>query len=599
MGPAVPGTTQVADTSRNPFYATERDNQDEDSGHVIGGPGCEFHDGARAGHRGDGRDPQAGDSIGDPAGSPQPAASRGYQEGLKGNSGITTQDCGNDDWRELVNGTCGKLRSLRGAKDKQEDFQHSFPEADVNQNDSQLSFPTANDNLCEAYCDGNQKGSQYSFLRADNNHSEVHHDDNQKDFLRSSPEAVFDHDEVNGDDNPRDFHHSSAEVHDGSFLKADDDQKDSQHSFLKANDNHGEVYGDGDQKNSHVYCDVDQKDSRYSCLRADNNHGKAYYDNNQKDFQRSTLKVVFDGDEAYRDDNPEGFKYSSTEVHDGQDVKHYDSRYDSVSHLELFVTDKLESQDKLEEAPGERPFTRASKPLFIEIYAGKGNLSKAMAQIGYDALSVDRPEWDLDQKNQRQKLLSLIKELKPEAVWIAPECRLWSTMQNLNVRTEEQAEILDEERRKHHKAHLSFAGQVFKEQFDGKRVAGIEHPGSSLAWKTKAFKRLPGHRAVLDQCVYGAKLPDVQGEPQPIKKRTRLQVTDQIMAEKLTSSCDGSHDHLNLIGSTPEGGQLTKAAAAYQEDFARALAHELHFAVQRAKSTTSTTTPHLPRSARP
>ena len=187
-------------------------------------------------------------------------------------------------------------------------------------------------------------------------------------------------------------------------------------------------------------------------------------------------------DEVHCDDNPEGFHYSFAEVHDGQDLKHYDSRYDSVSHLELFVTDKLEAHDKFEATPREHAFIRSSKPLFIEIYAGRINLSKAMAQLGYDTLSVDRPGWNLDQKNQRQKLLRLIKALKPEAVWIAPECQLWSTMQNLNVRTEEQAEILDEERRKHHKAHLSFASQVFKEQFDGKRVAprqlfGMEDQG--------------------------------------------------------------------------------------------------------------------------
>ena len=99
--------------------------------------------------------------------------------------------------------------------------------------------------------------------------------------------------------------------------------------------------------------------------------------------------------------------------------------------------------------------------------------------------------------------------------------------------------------------------------------------------------------------MYGARLPNAQGELQPIKKRTRLQVTDRNMAETMTSFCDGSHDHLNLIGSTLEGGQLTKAAAAYQEEFARALAHELSSAVQRAESTTSTTTLHLSRSARP
>ena len=215
--------------------------------------------------------------------------------------------------------------------------------------------------------------------------------------------------------------------------------------------------------------------------------------------------------------------------------------------------------DKLEVIREEHSFTRSTRPLFIKIYAGKGNLSKAMAELGYDTLSIDRPEWDLNQKDQRRKLLSMIKDLKPEAVWIAPECRLWSTMQNLNIRTEEQAEALDEERRGHHKAHLSFTGQVYKEQFDGGRTVEIEHPGGSLAWKTKAFKNLPGHRALLDQCMYGAELPDSQGELQPIRKR--LQLTDRGMAEAIASFCDGSHDHLTLISSTPAGvwRQLTKS----------------------------------------
>ena len=352
--------------------------------------------------------------------------------------------------------------------------------------------------------------------------------------------------------------------------------------------NHDQHYykGDHDNKNGGAYGNDDHYlDKEETCHQNDDIPDDRFNDKNDGVYGNDG-QYHYDDESHYQDDRHywhNGFAYDREQVYKRNPVpqgsrdpqKSPDERYDSGKHLELFVTDQLRGE------PQRWNFSRTSKPFFIEIYAGKGNLSRAMERLGYDVLTVDRPDWDLDQASQRDKLLGMIKNLKPEAVWIAPECRLWSTMQNLNVKSQKQADLLDDARQRHHRQHLAFTEQVFREQFHGGRVAGIEHPSGSLAWHTRALKGLPGYNVVLDQCTYGTKLPDNDGNLQHVRKRTRLQLTHRAAAALLQQTCDGSHDHLQLIGSTHGGGQLTKAAAAYQEGLAQGFAEALDRGVRQ------------------
>ena len=57
---------------------------------------------------------------------------------------------------------------------------------------------------------------------------------------------------------------------------------------------------------------------------------------------------------------------------------------------------------------------RGDRPLFLEVYAGKAGMSRAMEAMGFQAISVDLPEWDLRRREDRRKLIDLVKTLQPD-----------------------------------------------------------------------------------------------------------------------------------------------------------------------------------------
>ena len=210
---------------------------------------------------------------------------------------------------------------------------------------------------------------------------------------------------------------------------------------------------------------------------------------------------------------------------------------------------------------------RDNRPLMVEVYAGVGRLGRTFERHGFRVIRVERPTWDLDQLDQRKALLALLHEQRPEVLWCAPDCWLWSAMQNLHGKDAEKKEELLRRREEHHKTHLSFVRQMYIEQEQRGGVGIIEHPYGSLAWSTPSFRDLPGTSCKIDHCAYGSVLPDKEGAMRPFKKSTRLQVTDKEIAEYIQKTCPGGHDHLHLFGGGKGCPSLTKAAGAYQQGF--------------------------------
>ena len=81
-----------------------------------------------------------------------------------------------------------------------------------------------------------------------------------------------------------------------------------------------------------------------------------------------------------------------------------------------------------------------------------------------------------------------------------------------------------------------------------------------------------GHLAHLDQCAYGAVLPDDQGIMTPIRKPTSLCLTSSSLADELSWKCPGGHRHLPIEGSSPGIGNRAKASATYQPKMCKYLA---------------------------
>ena len=210
-----------------------------------------------------------------------------------------------------------------------------------------------------------------------------------------------------------------------------------------------------------------------------------------------------------------------------------------------------------------------------EVYAAKGGLADAMEKLGYKARRFDFPEWKFELLSHRRRLWQLYIEEAPDIVWIAPPCTLWSPLQTWN-KDLGALEVLWTRRSYDHRTNLSMTRRLYRGQMKRKKIGVVEHPWTSSAWKTPAFKGLGGHNVDLDQCAFGSTLPNDEGIDTPIQKRTCLKVTYEELVPLLHRKCPGGHVHQHVVGSLPAGGgSRAKAAGAYQPGFCAEIAEAL------------------------
>ena len=147
-----------------------------------------------------------------------------------------------------------------------------------------------------------------------------------------------------------------------------------------------------------------------------------------------------------------------------------------------------------------------------EVYSGEGQLSKEVSRQG---AKVERfglaTGWDFNKASHRKALLDRARVEEPDEIFMSPRCTLWSPMQNINIHSEEDAEVLQERRERDHDTHLMMCRRLFLQQVKKGNHAHIEHPERSKAWSTKAFRDLPGYHMVFDQCMYGTMTIDDDG----------------------------------------------------------------------------------------
>ena len=244
----------------------------------------------------------------------------------------------------------------------------------------------------------------------------------------------------------------------------------------------------------------------------------------------------------------------------------------TVQSLEkLFVACELQLQDlkkkqrqMLNEA---RPSARRQKIVW-EVYAGKGRFTEECHRRGATVRRFGLADgWDFSKAKHRRALLELQAEDEPDEIFMSPKCTLWSTMQSINMKTEEDCVELQEKRWLDHEVHLKFCRKLYMSQVRGGRHAHIEHPSKSKAWQTPAFQNLPGMRVTFDQCAYGAVTWTDTGTWAPIRKTTSIQTTKQAMVWHMSRRCSQDHQHQPL-----EGGHRCKHAEDYPEILAQHLA---------------------------
>ena len=191
-----------------------------------------------------------------------------------------------------------------------------------------------------------------------------------------------------------------------------------------------------------------------------------------------------------------------------------------------------------------------------EVYSGEGQLSK---EAQHQGARVERfgmaTGWDFNKASHRRALLEKARTEQPDEIFMSPRCTLWSPMQNINIHSEEDAEILQERRARDHATHLKMCRDLYMHQVQTGNHAHIEHPERSKAWSTKAFRNLPGYHSVFDQCMYGTMTFDDEGFR---------------MAVRMQKRCDKSHHHQPLEGNIPGTGiSRCRAAENYGVELAR------------------------------
>lgn len=212
-------------------------------------------------------------------------------------------------------------------------------------------------------------------------------------------------------------------------------------------------------------------------------------------------------------------------------------------------------------------------PIFWEFYCGGARVSKIAESMGMlvEEFSYETG-WDFNQKEHQSSFFERLRTEMPDEVYLAPDCHLWSQMQNLAARTEDQQLRLIQSRTEHHNVHLRFVAEIYFEQIMNARHAHIEQPEHAKSWRTGALRDLPGFWSCFDQCAYGSLCADPYGEWLPVKKGTAILTSKLSMHNTMNKRCDGLHHHCHLEGSAPGYGRRTTYMAEYQPGLAASIA---------------------------
>ena len=125
-----------------------------------------------------------------------------------------------------------------------------------------------------------------------------------------------------------------------------------------------------------------------------------------------------------------------------------------------------------------------------EVFVGEGRTSKHLSKYPHVVTEVFSLQtgWDFRIRSHRSKFLHRLRDEAPDELLMAPMCKLWSPIQELNVaKSDKYKQKLLEEREYNHDTILTMCSVAFQEQYKGGRNATMEHPWLSRAWYTRAF----------------------------------------------------------------------------------------------------------------
>ena len=211
---------------------------------------------------------------------------------------------------------------------------------------------------------------------------------------------------------------------------------------------------------------------------------------------------------------------------------------------------------------------RRCKADLLEVYGGHANITRYAQKVGLRALQpVDKIYGiNLSTRDDFQQFRQLVRRHRPFLTVFEPECRLWSTLTNLNYywRPEELAELrkaamLTVEETANHIEEIILDGRFFL----------LENPHGSELWNQEPILRLQQKHSLFydhgHMCAY-----ELLGKDgYPLKKATGWLSNHPVLLKSVTKKCAGNHEHEECIGVN------AKLAAVYTPCLARSLVKSL------------------------
>jgi len=85
----------------------------------------------------------------------------------------------------------------------------------------------------------------------------------------------------------------------------------------------------------------------------------------------------------------------------------------------------------------------AKTKLIWEVYAGAGRITECAQQAGARVESFGLlGGWDFSKASHRRALVQKAAQDEPDEIFMSPRCTLWSPMQNINIKDEQSAQLL-------------------------------------------------------------------------------------------------------------------------------------------------------------
>ena len=196
----------------------------------------------------------------------------------------------------------------------------------------------------------------------------------------------------------------------------------------------------------------------------------------------------------------------------------------------------------------------------VEVFCSPtSQLTKSAQNANLDVERWTRTDFDLSTPSGCQKALDRLREVRPERLWLSPECGPYSIIQNANQQTPNQKKELENKRKLAYRMWQSCIRLAWLQvELGGKFY--IEQPERCMTWRrsdmnTQHLLDELSTKCIRDQCV-GLVHPK---SGLPMQKGTRIQTNDLSFAREFAQRCTG-HDYAHVPIS---GGNIAANTAFY------------------------------------